>query len=359
MRLARYFAKYYLMAISLTWFALVVLVVAAMLIEKAGQLTKQPEAVTTALKLALLNALPFGYQMLPLACFFALIIVGTFMARRGEWLAAEAGGVKGMGRWGGLAFVTLCCSFGAYAAGETILPMALHKIEHIQRHELKRVDPLTRFYERRNHWYKDADHYLFLPTFDRKKKEFYEPVIYKADEGKLSEIYEGRILRESAEGWFLVDALVWSVNSPKVKQVERLQVHLNASAGNLMDVTGDPRQMTHSEIQRLIEDREKAGFDTAIHILEKEQRIGYPLAALALFFLMLPWALQPALRRSMAVNLGVGVVIISVLLSLSHFVRMLALGQKIPVALGGWGLTLVCLVFMPLSYFLYRRRYLV
>jgi LPS export ABC transporter permease LptG len=359
MRLARYFAKYYLGAIGLTWFALVVLVVSAMLIEKAGHLSKQPEGAIMALKLALLNALPFGYQMLPLACFFALIIVGTIMARRGEWLAAQAGGVQNFGRWGGLALVALCCSGGAYVAGETILPLALHKVEHIQRHELKRVDPLTRFYERRNHWYKDGEYYLFLPSFDRAKRQFYAPAIYKANGIKLTEVFEGRLLEETSEGWFLRDAVVWSMDSPEVKSVEALKLDLSVSAENLMDVTGDPRQMSYAQIQRLIDDREKAGFDTAIHILEREQRIAYPLAALALFFLILPWALHPGLRRSMAVDLGVGVVVLSVLLSLSHLLRMLALGQKIPVVLGGWGLTLVCLVFMPVSYFLYRRRYLI
>ncbi len=60
-------------------------------------------------------------------------------------------------------------------------------------------------------------------------------------------------------------------------------------------------------------------------------------------------------KRSLAVNLGMGVVAIAVLLTLMYTFRTLALSHHIAAPRGAWALSLSIIAAMPLSFALYRK----
>ncbi len=356
MKLFVYFARAYASAFLLVQLLLVIIVVATTLVEAAGQLSKTEETGSTAVSLALYGAVQFGYQVLPVACFLAVLVAGTLLARSGELLAVQAAGIS---TW------RVGLSFGVVAAlitllggvlGETAVPLATGRLEAIRREELgKSGDPLSRFYNRRTQWFREGDLLLYLPEVDTDAKTVKDVAVYRFDDGIIAEVTEGEQLVHKDDAWWLLGVTQHDLQAAKMMRYASLRLPLSVSPRELVDVTGDPRVMRTSVIEELIQRRGKAGFDATPYRIEVHSRAGFPASAFCMFLLAAPWAINPNRRRSLAVNLGTGVALVGVLLSLTHVFRLMALGRKIPAPLGAWGVDIVCLLALPLSFWLYRR----
>jgi lipopolysaccharide export LptBFGC system permease protein LptF len=146
------------------------------------------------------------------------------------------------------------------------------------------------------------------------------------------------------------------VDSPEVRTAVRLALSLRVTPTDLIDVTGNPREMRTSEVRTLIARRRHAGFDVTAHRVELHNRFAFPLSSVWLVLAAVPWALDPDRRRSLAVTLGAGVVAVALELALSQIFRVLALAHKIAAPWGAWGAPAVCIAAIPVSYALYQRR---
>lgn len=356
MRLMRYFARYYAGVIVLTLASLVVLVVAVTLVENAGELTRTDSGGFTALRLAYYSAIEYGYQVLPVAAFVAVLVAGTQMARRGEVLAVQAAGRGPLHLWGPYIGIVVLFALTGSACGEYIVPRAIAGRQRIQREEIRHVDALTQFYTRRAQWFREGSLLLYLPSVDAATGSFADPMVYRLENGLIAEIIEARTLRHEPDGWWLDDAEIRRVRDAEIQRLPRLQLPLHVTPTDLIDVTGNPREMGTGEVSRLITRRQNAGFDTTAHRVELHTRMAFPLSAIWLVAMAVPWALDPDRRRSLAVTLGGGVVAIAIELSVTQVFRLLALAHKIPAPIGAWGAPLLCIVAIPLSYWLYQYR---
>jgi LPS export ABC transporter permease LptG len=356
LKIERYFARAYAAAFLLVQLGLVIIVVATTLVENAGNLSKSDETAWTAVLLALYGSVQFGYQVLPVACFLSVLVAGTMMARTGELLAVQAAGVSATRIAVALGLVAvMIAAFGGFL-GETAVPAATEKLEALQREQLgKNGDPLTRFYNRRTQWFREGDLLLYLPDVDTEERTFSDVVVYRFDHGIIAAVTEAGTLTQTEGAWWLGNVRQHDLNTGTITTVDKQRLDLHVTPRELLDVTGDPRVMPTSAIAELVDRRKKAGFDATPYRLEQYSRLAFPASALGMFLLAIPWALNPNRRRSLAVNLGTGVALVAVLLSLTHVFRLLALGRKIPAPIGAWGVNLVCVVGLPLSFWLYRR----
>ncbi len=353
--LIRYIGTTYAGAIALTTSGLTLLVVAASMIEGGGALAKAGASVGTVLKLALFNGLAFSYQILPAASFLGALIAGTLLARSGELLGVQASGIGMRPIWTGFVSVALLVCVSGYALGEWVVPEAVEALARTQAEELGGgTDGLSSYYSRRSSWFRSGDHVLFLPSRGNGTR-FESPVVYEAVEGQLRSITEAGALRFEDGLWELLDAVRFDVESGDSVTRAAMPINLGVSPEDITRVTGDPRQMRVGEIAELIERRERAGFDSTSHRIEFHNRLAYPANALWMLLVALPWALHPDRRRSLAVNLGAGVVVIAVLFVVTYMFRLLALGHKLPVGLGAYGIFSTCLLMIPSSAALYRR----
>lgn len=355
MRLVRYFATYYVAMILLTLAALVVLVVAVSLVENLGILASNEEGGVTALGLAYFGAIEYAYQMLPVACFVGALVAGTQLARRGEVMAVQAAGCGPLYLGGPFLGVVLFTACLGSACGEFVLPGAIAERARLQREEIKHVDPLTQFYTRRAQWFRERDLLLYLPAVDVHHATFSDPMVYKLNDGLISYVIDAKLLRHNHTGWWLDNAEKHAVDDPTIERSESMALDLRVTPTDLIDVTGNPREMRAADVAALIARRQHAGFDVTAHRLELASRFAFPLSAVGLVMTGVPWALDPNRRRSLSGILGGGVLVIAGQLALSHVFRLLALAHKISPALGAWGGPVACLVAVPMSYALYRR----
>lgn len=217
------------------------------------------------------------------------------------------------------------------------------------------VSSLTRFYNRRTHWFKHQNLVLYLPIVDSERGVFSKPSIYDMQEGQIREVIEADSLEYVEGRWVLKGARVYRSTGIPFEQHDTLPIAMDVSSRDLIDVTGNPRMVGRTELSRLIVRRRQAGFDSALHQVELHQRIAFPLLAWWLFLLAVPWVIEPKWQRSLVVNLGVGVVVVAATLAISHVFRLLALGHQIHVFLGAWGVSLVCVIGIPISWYAQRR----
>jgi len=354
-KLVRYLATLCAESVAVVWVTLIVLVIAVSLVENAGDLTRLDAGAMTALRLSLYSAISEGYQVLPIATFLGVLVAGTLLARRGELLAVQAAGIDPVRPYLAFFAVALGAAVLGGAMGEIAVPRALAGIERVQEEEMGRADRLTRFYNRRLHYFRNGSLILYLPRVDADSATFFDPVVYHLEGGLIDAIVEAKRMVYRDQRWILEDAERRRVDSTDTERVATLPIPLDIAPRSLIDLAGDPRQMPSREVIALVERRREAGFDATAHRIELHSRFAYPFSVLWLFLLAAPWALHPERRRSLVVSLGSGVVAVAALLSLTHVFRLLALSRKIPTPLGAWGIGLVALLAAPLSFWLYRR----
>ena len=163
-------------------------------------------------------------------------------------------------------------------------------------------------------------------------------------------------MQEGGIGWTLINARIHRWEGKDLYEVNpSLSIQLNVNTGALIDIVGNPRHIGRSDLQQLIKRRKDAGFDTAAHRLELHQRLGYPLSLLWMLFMTVPWVIAPNRSQSMASNLGVGVIAIGIILSLTQIFRFLAIGHRIDPVVGAWSVSIICLFLTPISWFSRRK----
>ena len=348
MTLAWYIVRSYVGAVAAVHLGLVIVLVAVGLVEEAGRLTAHGDGATT-LRLAFFSGVAESYVVWPVSLFVGALVSATLLGRRGELLAMASSGVSVFRI--GLIFAGVAVVGGGLgvACGETWVPGAEREASRIRQEELRRGDTeLGQFFARRQRWYQDGDHILFLPHVHGAKKVAVRPVIFELDHDQVSTVTEGKRLRYTeAGGWVMTDAVVRSVEDGGVVHHPRLPLSLSVASEDLIEVTGNPRHLPSAEVGRLIERRRRAGFDTTPHEVELQTRFAHPFLGLALLCVVAPWLLGPSRRRSLAGTLGAGVVVVALVLSVTQALRLLALGRTFAPWMAAWGVILLCLMVTP------------
>ena len=356
MRLGWYIARTYVASIFLSLVLLVMTVLSVTLIENVGSMARIENGATIALQLAMFQAIEFAYQVLPITAFLGALVTGALLGRSGELLAMQAAGLGPIRILMPCFLVTLgVCALGLVGA-EWGVPWGLKEAEKTRMRYTQSQSALTRFYNRRTHWFRHENLVLYLPFADTKTGVFRKPSIYDMRDGKIREVIEAESLEEIEGAWLLRDVVIYRSEGIPFEKRDELALNMRVSTRDLTDVTGNPRLVSRSELLALIERRTQAGFDSTLHQLEFHHRFSFPLLALWLFLLAAPWVIDPGRRRSMAVSLGVGVVAVAITLSATQVFRLLALGRKIDVELGAWGVALTCFVVLPFSWMAQRRK---
>ncbi|MBN1961302.1 MAG: LptF/LptG family permease [Deltaproteobacteria bacterium] len=356
MKLLSYFARYFVGIVFLMQAGLVIIVVTTTFVENANFLSNAEHGASVALRLAFFSAIQFSYIIFPVACFLAAMVAGTLLARSGEILAMEAAGIT---IWRAIAAFTVVIVIVMGVSGfvgERLVPYAKISLDYLRRGEnFSETQGLGRYYDRHTQWYRNGDLLLYLPSFNPNSYSLTDVVAYRMQDGLVVEITDAEQLIYDSNKWWLINARQHRIKDAVVTLHQRLQLPLAVTLSDLLEVMGDPSVMSSKEIANFADRRSRAGFDTAPFLIEWHNRIAYPLSTLAMFILAIPWALNPNRRRSLAANLGFGVVAIALLLSVTYIFRLLALSHRLSPAMGAWGINIFCLVLTPVSALLYRR----
>jgi lipopolysaccharide export system permease protein len=301
------------------------------------------------------SAIEFGYQVLPVACFLGALVAGTILSRRGELLAIYAAGIRSIRLWLTFAGVALVISGLGAACGEWAVPRAVTRIHRLSVEQFRHTAALNDYYSQRAKWFKEGDILLYLPSVDIATQIFSEPTIYRLESGLLAEVIMAQKLFFTDNAWHLAHSKSYRVDDVQMKTADDRVLNLRVKPDDLIDVTGNPKEMTTPRVRQLIERRQNAGFETTTHQVELHSRFAFPLLAFAMVLLSLPWIMHPDRRRSLSTMLGFGLIVVAMLLSLTQILRLLALARKIPAPLGAWAPLLIALMLLPISIAVQKR----
>lgn len=357
MILPRYWMWMYLRMVALALTALVVLVVAVTLVEKAGILANHSAGSSIAWRMALSNGLEYSYQMLPLACLIGFLATTTRLSQRGELLALQAAGATPRHTLQPFVWGTCLLMLLELSCAEILLPWTTAERSRVLQDMVHHTDALTQFYEHRHPWYQDGHYILYLPLADRTERRFETPKVYEVVDGHWrARITADALVFDAQEGWALLAAKREPLDQAPVTFAAHMPLPLHVSPEDLLDITGHAREMRFGALHGLIQRRTRAGFDTTAHRIEWHNRMAYPLCALGLVSIVMPWGIDPRRRRGLAGTLGLGMLVIALFLAGAQIMHFLALAHQIPVPLGAWGGNLLLLLATGSSWLYYARR---
>lgn len=354
--LARYVARSCFLSIAIVLVVLVMMVVAAAMIDNAGDFVENNANFSVVFQLATYTAIEMAFQILPIACFLGAIVAGTVLARRGELIAAQGAGIRQRSLWLSFLWVVVIFAASGASCAEYLVPTAIARGEKLMRNELSYRSALTRFFERRTKWFQEGEWVLYLPEVDTETQIFFEPSVYRFEKGHVVESISADTLEHPGKSWELKNARVTRVGAADIERFDSLQISLKVRPRDLTDVTGDPRVLSRQQINGLIARRERSGLDTIAHHMELQQRLSIPALTVAMFMVISAWSVHPDRKRSIAVTLGAGLGLIVFFVTTLHIFRLLALSRGLPTALGTWGpLAFLVVVCWPLSQRAYGR----
>ena len=352
MKLSLYIARLYASSVVICVAVLVILVLCATLMESAGNLSGNADGLWVALELSALGSIEYAYQVFPVASLLGALITGTVLARRGELMALQSSGMSVTRQAIPFVVVAGLFSLGGLWLGEVALPTAQAEIDSLRLTKLRQKSALNRYFTKDLQWFRQGDWMMYLPVSGRTGKSFREPILYRMENGLVAEVLHGHVLKYENDSWILHEVERFLPGLGRSEKKTRQDIRLKVSPPDLLNVAGNPRHMQSKDIEHLIRRRTVSGADTTAHALEYHGRKAYPMGIFWMCILALPWALKPDRRRSMALNIGLGVVAIGVLLTVTHIFRMLCLGQVIPTWLGAWGMGILSIPFTPISFWL-------
>jgi|MDSW01.2.fsa_nt_gb lipopolysaccharide export system permease protein len=352
MKISLYMARIYALSVTSCVAVLVILVLSATLMESAGNLSGNADGLWLALELSALGSVEYAYQVFPVASLLGALVTGTILARRGELMALQASGMSVARQAFPFLVIAGLFSAGGLWLGEVALPTAQAEIDSLRLTKLRQKSALNRYFTKEVQWFRQGNWMMFLPVSGRTGESFREPVLYRMENGLIAEVLHGKVLKYENDSWTLLGVKRFLPGQESSENKDRQDIRLKVSPSDLLNVAGNPRHMQSKDIEHLIRRRSISGADTTAHALEWHGRKAYPMGIFWMCVLALPWALKPNRKRSMALNIGAGVVAIGLLLAATHFFRMLCLGQTIPAWLGAWGMGLLSIPCTPLSFWL-------
>ena len=240
----------------------------------------------------------------------------------------------------------------AWLGGETLLPRAELGVQRVHVEELhKGLGKVGRIFAQRQPWLVVGDWLLYLPTADPKRRRFEGVTLYRLAGGAIAELHEAAALVYEADagGWVLHDVVSHLAQESRTLRQARRPLALPLGSEDLMEVTGDPRQLTTTQLGGLIARREQAGLESVGYRVYWHGRWAHPLQGLALLLLAAPWLFSPGRRRGLAARVGWAVVILGAVLGLGQAVRLAAVAGDLPPPLGGWAGVLIALLAAPLA----------
>lgn len=347
--LVRYLARIYAGGVIVSHTVLVTLIVAVTLVDRSSALRRSHDAVLLALRLSMAVGVEFAYRLLPVSLMLGLLVAGAVLAQRGELLACATAGVGPKHLGWAIAWVALGSMGCAAALGEWGLPWVQQDAAEVRRVAASGKEKKAQtLYYTRSHWYDAGFAAVYLPEVDPVAETFAKVSVYEIDKGVLSAVITAKWLRYQKGTWWLEDGTRHTMADAEVEAFARRMLPLQVSAQDLIEVTGDPRQLGMVELWKVAHRRKRAGYDAAAYSLAFYRRLSLPLSLVLVAWAAMPWALNPNRRRSVISALGGGALAVVAYLAITYIAMMIAQGGDLPAWAGAFiplGLWALCAPF--------------
>lgn len=187
---------------------------------------------------------------------------------------------------------------------EFLVPPALDRTEKLMVERFGVIDQTWRFY-RKHYWFQGEENRLFrISQVAEEGRRLKGATLFEMDSDfhirKRTDTSRVAFGEERWLGHGVRERIFEGGRLVFLKEYRQKQLDWPERPGRFRDLRGRPKQKSLGELAVAIEELEHRGLSAARYRIEYHNRFAYPLLALGLVLLALPWLCAPARRRTMA-----------------------------------------------------------
>jgi lipopolysaccharide export system permease protein len=281
------------------------------------------------------------YRMVPVASVMAVVFALSTLNRSNELVALYSAGM-GLFRicTPMLLWILLFCGF-EFAIGDRILPNFAKNKNYVFFHQIKKNPSLYSMVKTNKIWYRSKDTIFYIKTLNEKARKAQGLTLYYFnDNWDLLQMISAKEVTFSGENWHLRDGslTLFTPDSsfPLSSQFKTKTIVMGEDAKDLSSTAHTSDVLNLGELSQFIKKNKEAGLDTVRYEVDYHSKYSYPLAALVMALLGIPFSVGRA--RSGGVMRNVGICLALIFLFWIFYSSSLTLGNygHVPPFLAAW-----------------------
>ena len=287
------------------------------------------------------------YQIAPLAVLIATLVTFGVLNRNSEIIAMKATGISLYRLVVPIVSISAILSISLFLFDQYYLPLANRRQEAL-RNTIKGRPPQTVTHPEHN-WIFGQPHpgepgrIFYYQFFDPDRKEFANLSVFEFDPSTFSitrRIFASRVFRDSSNstwrfqnGWVRDLQAADTVGFREFSQTTFSEIH--EDPGYFTKENKQSQEMNFGQLSSYINDLRQSGFDTMRLRVQLWHKVAYPLIAIVMAVLAIPFALSMGRRGSLTA------IAVAIAVALAYFVvngTFEAMGNVnyLPAALAAW-----------------------
>jgi len=343
--LDRYIIRKYLVIFSLIFLALLWITIIVTFFERIDNIYEHEKSIVLLLNFILHSIPEFVHYILPITGLTATLLCLGFLTKSNEITAMKACGISLYRIVLPVILLGCVASFTSFYLQENVLPYANKKAEAIW-NKINDVPPRSYGYlDKRWVLSRDKDRIYYYNYFDPVNSVFSQLSIYDVDLAAWS--FKKRIYSEKAtlRGFKLSLKDCWYRDFEgglpvRFEQKDEMRMIVVEGKNYFLKKRKEPDQMSYGELREYIADIEERGFETQRFEVALNYKISFPLAALIMTLIGIPFAFSMG-KRGTLVGIGLSVVIAMVYWGMIAVFRGLGNADYLNAYLAAWGPNLI------------------
>jgi len=294
-------------------------------------------------------------QMVPPAVVAGMLVSLGQLGRRNELTALRASGVSLYRIARPLLIAAATISALMLAWGETVVPLSMRRQQEVSTIEIRKQAPRALLGEKAT-WYHGAEGFYHIDFIDRPRQTLYGLVVYHVDEQfRLTHTTEIDSARWTGERWEIGDAVERRITRQREVLVVPVQGTLLLQQEKLEDfleVFREPEELSYAMLSERIDSMTRKGIDASSYLVDLHLKLAVPFMSFVLAALAIPIAARPQRHTSVALTIGVGIVVGFLYWLVLAFGVSLGHSGAIPPLVAAWAANVICLlgaVYLSLS----------
>ncbi len=343
--LDRYIIRKYVAIFLLVFLALVLFSVIVTFFERIDNVYEHNKPMSFLLEYIWYNLPEFIHYLLPVAALTASLLTLGLLTKFNEITAMKACGISLYRIIIPIILMAVLVSLFSFYVQERILPYSNKKREATW-NKINDVPPRSYTYlDRRWVLSRSKDRIYHYNYFDPQKAVFNHLSIFDLNLSSWS--FERRIYSEkgylgegslSLENCWIRDFL--GEKTARFERRPKMNLSRVEEMSYFLKEWKEPNQMNFGELRKYIKEIEESGFDTVKFKVDLNYKISFPLAALIMTIIGLPFAFSMG-RRGTLVGIGLSIVIAMLFWGAIGVFRELGIINFLPPFLSAWGPNLV------------------
>jgi lipopolysaccharide export system permease protein len=310
-RLQRYILTEFARLLVITLVSFILLFTLVDLFENMDNLIESHVPLLPSIAFFFYNIPYIVSEIAPMATLLSVLLTLGILARHGEITAIKAGGIRLFSVLSPLFVFGLFISAGLFIMNETVTPVMNQRAAAFSAKWFDSEHVGT--FGKEGLWVKSAEGIYNIRGIDLVKKRLHGLDYYQiAKPFKVTGRVKARDVIYDGAQWVTGTATVWKFpeNGRALRtSVDGYVVEGLAGPEEMAGVEQHRRDMPIGELMRYIRGLEADGYDSARYRTDLYNRVSFPLINFIMVFIGIPFALKTGRHSSIAVGVGISVII--------------------------------------------------